>query len=56
MGISVEVSEVMVQQSWLVRLGQSLAIVFLHQREVALGLAKILWLSLVTDRDSEQNI
>jgi len=27
-----------------------------HQKEVALGLAKILWLSLVTGKDSEQNI
>ena len=27
-----------------------------HQKEVALGLAKILWLLLVTDEDSEQNI
>jgi len=27
-----------------------------HQKEVALGLAKILWLSLVTGRDSEQDI
>jgi hypothetical protein len=27
-----------------------------HQKEVALGLAKILWLSLVTGKDSEQDI
>lgn len=27
-----------------------------HQKEVALGLAKILWLSLVTGKDSEQEI